>query len=159
MTEAALSTESTTTTTAAAAVELVIERVFDAPVEKVFAAWTEPDQIVRWWGPEGMTVPESEFDFRVGGKWRTTMASPDSGTHTCSGEYREIDSPNRVAFTWAWEEDGKRGHETLVTVTLKAQGDKTLMHFEHRTFESTEIRDKHEHGWSSSFHCLRDALA
>ena len=91
---------------------LVIERVFKAPPDKVFAAWTDPAILVKWFGPEGFSVPEHSLDVREGGAWRTVMVSPKGEPHTASGVYREIAPPRRLVMTWAWDqEDGKRGHE------------------------------------------------
>ncbi len=138
---------------------LVIDREFDAPVQVVFDAWADPQQLVQWWGPEGMTTPVCEMDVRVGGAWKTVMRSSEGKDHTVSGVYKEIDPPHRLAFTWAWINDGVRGHETLVTIQLTDAGGKTRMHFEQRTFEETEHRVHHNQGWTSSFRSLEKYLA
>lgn len=138
---------------------LCLRRTFDAPRERVFRAWTDPEQLVRWWGPRGFTVPEHAMDVREGGAWRTTMRSPEGRDHVVSGVYREIDPPRRLAFTWGWETDGVRGHETLVTVELHERDGGTELVLTQATFETADGRDRHEEGWSSSLDCLADALA
>jgi uncharacterized protein YndB with AHSA1/START domain len=133
---------------------LKIERRLKAKPGDVFAAWVEPEQIAQWFGPEGMTVPDHKIDARVGGSWLVTMRGPDGQDRTVSGVYREIEPPNRLAFTWAWHNDGKRGHETEVVVELKPDGGGTLLQLTQRTFETTNDRDMHNMGWSSSFNDL-----
>ena len=99
--------------------ELVITRVLDAPRRLVFKAWTEPERVVRWWGPQGFTMPSCKMDVRPGGAFRFCMRSPDGADHWLQGVYREIVEPERLVLTWAWEDaEGKPGHETQVTVSF-----------------------------------------
>lgn len=132
---------------------LRMEREFKAPPARVFAAFTDPALFARWWGPEGMACPVCEIDLRVGGKWRTCMRG-DKGEHWVSGVYREIAPPRRLAFTWAWEENGVCGHETVVELEFLPAGGNTRLVLNHRGFESADSRDKHSQGWGSSFNCL-----
>ncbi len=138
-------------------VVLRLEREFSAPPERVFAAFTDPAKLAAWWGPEGMACPVCEIDLRVGGRWRTCMKGV-YGEHWVSGVYREIAPPRRLAFTWAWEEHGARGHETLVELEFHPAGRNTRLVLNHRGFETTDSRDKHAHGWTSSFVCLAQHL-
>jgi uncharacterized protein YndB with AHSA1/START domain len=134
---------------------LRLERLIAAPPERVFALWTEPDLLVKWWGPEGFDIPAHALDVRKGGTWRTTMRSPEGKHHTVSGVYRIIDPPKRLVFTWGWDdEQGRRGHETEVTVTFHAAPGGTRLVLQQQAFESKESRDQHRHGWESSFDCL-----
>ena len=134
---------------------LRVERLIAAPPERVFDLWTEPDQLTKWWGPDGFDTPESAMDVRPGGRWRTTMRSPEGNLYTVSGVYREIDPPRRLVFTWGWDdENGKRGHETEVTVTFEAAPGGTRLVLTQQTFADTDQRNRHRHGWSSSFDCL-----
>jgi uncharacterized protein YndB with AHSA1/START domain len=138
---------------------LVIERVFSAPPAEVFAAWTDPSVLIRWWGPEGHTTPECDMDVRPGGAWRTKMVGPD-GDHIVSGTYREIAPPSRLVLTWGWQQaDGSRGHETEVAVTFKAVAGGTRMRLVQSLFVSKEQRDAHNMGWSSSLNDLERMLA
>ena len=130
-----------------------IEREFKAPPERVFAAFTDPKRFAAWWGPEGMSCPVCEIDLRVGGRWRTCMRGTQ-GEHWVSGVYREIVRPRRLAFTWAWEENGVRGHETMVEIDFLPAGRNTKLVLNHTGFETAESRDKHVHGWTSCFVCL-----
>jgi len=139
---------------------LKLERLIPGKPEAVFDAWTKPERLVEWWGPEGFTCPEHALDVRVGGAWRTVMRSPDGGNHICSGIYREIERPRRLAFTWAWDqEDGSRGHETVVTVEFSARDGGTLVCLTQATFADTQHRDNHEKGWASSFNDLERLFA
>ena len=89
---------------------LRIERLIAATPERLFELWTEPSELIKWWGPEGFTTPKHAMDVRPGGRWRTTMRSPAGTDHTVSGIYRTIDPPRRLVFTWGWDDDnGQRG--------------------------------------------------
>lgn len=138
--------------------ELKLVRRFSAKPEQVFRAFADPKRLVKWWGPKGYTVPLCEMDVRPGGRWLTTMRDPEGGDHTVSGVYREIDSPNRLVFTWAWHENGKRGHETLVEIVLKPHGSGTELTLTQGSFETAEGSRLHGQGWSSSFDCLAEYL-
>lgn len=139
--------------------ELTITRLLDAPRSLVFKVWTQPEHMVRWLGPKGFTAPSCELDLRPGGTWRACIRSPEGNDHRMQGVYREIVPPERLVFTFAWEEDGVPGHETLVTVTFAEQAGRTLFTFHQATFESVESRDSHHGGWSSCFDRLADYLA
>lgn len=133
---------------------LIIERVFKASPEKVFQAWTDPAILVKWWGPEGVTTPKCQMDVRNGGGWRTTMHMNSGEDHTVSGVYREISPPDHLVMTWGWEEDGQRGHETVIDIKFEPVPDGTKMRFVQSVFQNTEMRDRHQGGWDSSFNDL-----
>ena len=137
---------------------LRMNRTFNAPLERVFRAFADPKELVKWWGPESMSVVDHDIDVRVGGAWRTTIRSEGGDDHTMSGVYREISPPHRLAFTWAWERNGERGHETVVTIQLHEDGERTKLAFLQEIFESEEMRDSHQGGWQSSFNCLAQSL-
>lgn len=139
---------------------LTITRVFDAPRALVFRAWTDPAFAARWWGPRGFTVVECRIDTRLGGAYRTVMHSPEGTEHRQRGVCREITPPERIVFTFAWEDDeGRLGPETIVTVTLAEQDGKTRLTLHHAGFETATARDAHQDGWSSALDCLAEALA
>jgi uncharacterized protein YndB with AHSA1/START domain len=90
--------------------ELVITRVFDAPRDLVFKAWTDPRQAVQWWGPRNYPAAHLEMDVRPGGAWRGRLRSiADDRELPLGGVFREIVAPERVVFTFAWNEEGERG--------------------------------------------------
>jgi uncharacterized protein YndB with AHSA1/START domain len=140
--------------------ELVITRVLDAPRSLVFKVWTQPEHLVRWWGPKGFTAPTCELDLRPGGAWRACIRSPEGTDHWMQGVYREIVEPERLVFTFAWENDqGEPGHGTLVTVTFADEDGKTRLTFHQAVFETVESRDSHHGGWSECLDRLEDYLA
>jgi uncharacterized protein YndB with AHSA1/START domain len=146
--------------TSTAETELVITRVFDAPRALVFKAWTDADRAARWWGPQGFTTESCTMDVRVGGAWRLSMRSPEGTLHTKRGVYREIVPPERLSFTYAWEDaEGNPGHEMLVTVSLTEEDGKTRLVLHHTRFESVAARDTHRGGWTSCMERFAEYLA
>jgi uncharacterized protein YndB with AHSA1/START domain len=139
---------------------LLIERVFNAPRELVFRAWTDPDHIRKWFGPRDHPATHMTMDVRPGGRWRGCLQSTETGNDLwLGGVYREIVPPERLVFTFAWEEEGERGLETLVTITFAERDGKTHMTFRQTPFQSDNERDGHRGGWTSSFDRLDDHLA
>jgi uncharacterized protein YndB with AHSA1/START domain len=140
--------------------ELVIMRVFNAPRDLVWKAWTDPKYAVHWWGPIEYPAAHLEMDVRPGGVWRGVLRSPDDGRELShKGVFREVTPPERLAFTFSWDEAGERGLETLITIIFSDQGDKTLMTFRQIPFQSAEERDGHRYGWGSAFDRLDNHLA
>ena len=141
--------------------ELTIMRVFDAPREVVFAAWTDAKQAAQWWGPQGFTTISCEMDVRVGGAYRACMRSLEGTRHCRSGIYREIVPPARLVFSYAWQDAaGNPGHETVVTVTFAdAGGDKTRLTLHQSMFETESARDSHQAGWTSCLERFADYVA
>jgi uncharacterized protein YndB with AHSA1/START domain len=135
---------------------LEMERLIPAPPERVFEYWTEPELVAKWFGPGDFDVPNSHLDLRPGGKWRTTIRSPEGQLRTVSGVYSTIDPPRRLVFTWAWDDDnGVRGHETQVTVTLEPTPGGTRLRLVQEDFQNREVRDRHNGGWTSSLSKLQ----
>jgi len=135
---------------------LEMERLIPAPPERVFEYWTEPELVAKWFGPGDFDVPSSDLDLRPGGKWRTTIRSPEGQLRTVSGVYSTIEPPRRLVFTWAWDDDnGVRGHETQVTVTLEPTPGGTRLRLVQEDFQNREVRDLHNGGWGSSLSKLQ----
>ena len=130
--------------------ELVITRIFDAPRRLVFKAWTDPEKLARWWGPQGFETLSCRADVRPGGLYRVSMRSPQGSTHTRQGVYREVVEPERLVFTFAWEDaQGHPSHETVVMVTFDELGPKTRLTLHQAVFETVTARDAHQGGWTS----------
>jgi uncharacterized protein YndB with AHSA1/START domain len=146
-------------TNAPAQHELVITRIFDAPRALVFRAWSVPEHVVRWLGPKDFTAPSCIMDFRPGGAYRACIRSAEGKEYWMRGIYREIVEPERIMFTFSWEEEGERGRENLVTVTFSEQSGKTRMTFRQAFFESISERDSHNEGWTECFDRLAQFLA
>lgn len=101
--------------------EIVSTRVFDAPREVVFRAWSDAKHLARWWGPKGFTNTFEEFDFRVGGMWRFVMHGPNRVDYPNESVFLEVDKPERIVFQHISEPHFK------ATITFEEQGEKTLL--------------------------------
>lgn len=126
---------------------LEISRLIDAPRALVFRAWTDPVQLVRWWGPHGYHVPSCRMEVHPGGSYRICMRHTDGTEHWVWGEYREIDPPGRLVFTWRRDKEDGPDSESTVTVTLAEEGTKTRLTLHHAGFATVAARDSHNGGW------------
>jgi uncharacterized protein YndB with AHSA1/START domain len=143
-------------------IRLQIKRLIKAPRERVFQAWTDPQQIKQWFVPDGETAIQSvKAEARVGGKFRIQTQKPDGEFFTAAGTYREVSPPSRLVFTWAWEKDGSEpdfgeveAPETLVTVELLEQGQHTMLVLTHEKFAAAASRDRHIQGWTGCIDTL-----
>ena len=140
-------------------VEFRMTRAFDAPAALVFRAWTEAKHSPQWYGCGMAGLTKCDVDLTVNGGYRYTMHPSGAPVGTIFGVYREIAAPDRLVFTFAWEEAGERGLETLVTVTFAEQDGKTQMTFRQAPFQSDAERDGHQGGWNSTFDRLAEQLA
>ena len=143
-------------------VELVIERVFDAPREMVWRAWTEPEHIVQWWGPRGCTTRVEEFDFRPGGAWRYVMLTPDGSEMPQSGVFREIVARETIVTSAEFGVGADLTQEVVLTWRFEDLEEKTKLAMR-ITHPSAEIRRQHEEmgvlmGWNSNFDSLDDYI-
>jgi len=141
--------------------EIHIERIFDAPRDKVFAAYTNPDLIPEWYGPHGTTTIVDQMDVRPGGSWRFVMRDPDGSETAFRGTYREITPPERIVQTWEWE--GLPGHVSVETAAFEDLGDRTRM-VATSLFHTPEERDGMlssgmEGGMNETFDRLDQVLA
>ena len=149
----------TTTTREPASRVLEITRIFDAPRARVFAAWTRPEHIRQWLAPKDFTILSAMGDLREGGAWSECMVHPSGERFPVSGVYRKIVPDELLEFTHAWiEDDGTRGHETVITVRLTDYGKKTKMTFRQAVFATKESRDRHAGGWGQCFDKLAPYL-
>lgn len=134
----------------------VVSRLFDAPPERVFEAWTSPQSLTRWWGPKGFTLPVCELDFRVGGAYRMVMRSPEGTEHPFHGEFREIVPGARIVFTAIIE--GVGGPPIVTTVSFREDGGRTLLTVrQDRPADETAAAGQRE-GWSASLEKLGAVL-
>jgi len=136
---------------------LTLKRRFNAPPAKVFAAWTDPEKMKRWMGPEGVQGISCEIDPRTGGRYRLVMRAPNGEEHDVSGVYREVTPNEKLVFTWAWKSTPER--ESLVTVLFKPDGAGTLMTLMHEQFFDETARDHHQQGWTGSLDKLEKFVA
>ena len=134
---------------------LTITRTINAPRERVFAAWTDPEQLSQWWGVrEDYTTPFTEVDLRVGGSYRFGMQDPgQEHPYVVGGTYLEITPPEKLVFTWIWERmPGDISDwvppETLVTVEFIDRHGATEIVLTHERFPDEHMRDEHDNGWA-----------
>jgi len=126
---------------------IVREIEIRAPVTKVFAAITDPNQVTQWWGSDDTyRCTSMEQDFRVGGKWRTTGVGADGKPFAVEGEYRVIDPPRVLEYTWR-HDWGDRPDETLVRFELGEWEGGTRLRVVHSGFADAKSRDDHSQGW------------
>jgi uncharacterized protein YndB with AHSA1/START domain len=136
---------------------LSIERTYQAPAEKVFAAWTSEEVLRRWWQAErDWETTEAEVDLRVGGDVRVVMRDPEKGVdHGGGGKYTEIDPPRRLSFTWLWDGDTRR---TLIEIDFVESDGATTVRFTHSGLWDEESVRSHEYGWSNILDRLGETL-
>lgn len=137
---------------------LRIERTFQAPAERVFDAWTSEEVMRRWFhGEHAWETPHAEVDLRIGGAVRVVMRDPDKDVeHGGGGHYTEIEPPNRLAFTWTWDDDDRR---TLIELDFAEAGGATTVVLTHSALRDEESVRSHEGGWSNCLDNLEVALA
>jgi uncharacterized protein YndB with AHSA1/START domain len=135
---------------------LTLKRRLNAPPAKVFSAWTDPQKISRWFGPSEAEVVRVEADARPGGRYRIAMRTPDGEMHDVGGVYREVVPNEKLVFTWAWHSTPER--ESLVTVTIRPDGDGTSLTLTHEQFFDEPARDRHRQGWTGALDNLERAL-
>jgi uncharacterized protein YndB with AHSA1/START domain len=145
---------------AATAQAVVLRRTFKAPRSRVFDAWTKPELLREWFGPEGMTAPEVAVDLREGGKFRIVIVDSDGDRNIAAGTFTKIRRPEGLAFTWCWESnDPPDIYDTHITIDFIERGDDTEMVFKHEGFRTVESRDGHDSGWTTSFNKLANLIA
>ena len=138
---------------------LELTRVLPGPRPVVFTAFTDPWTLVRWWGPEGFAVRAVEFEPRAGGRYRLEMQPPEGDGFHVSGEFRELDPPGRLAFTFAWEPPDPDDAENLVRLLFAEAGDATAVTMTQAPFRTEDRRELHRDGWTQSFGKLERLLS
>jgi uncharacterized protein YndB with AHSA1/START domain len=138
---------------------LRLRRVLRFPRTAVYRALTEPRQLAKWWGPRGFTAPSVEFDPHIGGSYRIAMQPPDGDLFHLSGEFREVDPPTRLAYTFRWDPPDPDDRETVVTLTLHERDEGTELVLTHGGFAAESRRALHEEGWTESLVRLERVLA
>ncbi|MEX0809805.1 MAG: SRPBCC domain-containing protein [Dongiaceae bacterium] len=127
---------------------LTLKRRINAAPAQIYAAWTDPALILRWFGPDSGEVLEAETDVRVGGRYHIAFRTDDGERHDVSGVYHEVLPGEKLVFTWAWRTTPER--ESMVTVRIKPDGDGSILTLVHEQFFNEEARDNHRTGWSGA---------
>jgi uncharacterized protein YndB with AHSA1/START domain len=143
--------------------ELTITRLFNAPRDLVWNAWTAPEHIMQWWGPKGFSNASCEVDLRVGGCFHLEMCAPDGNTYPCTGIYREIKKPERIVYNSTADESHPCGAglppRSLVTITFAEHDNQTTLTL-HTQFETVARKEAaNQSGFSSSWNEALDRLA
>ena len=138
---------------------LTLTRRFRARPEKVWSAWTEPEKLIGWFctAKAKPGTFHAELELRVGGRYRISFDSESGEYNEVGGVYREVVPHERLVFSWAWHSTPER--ESLVTVSIRPDGDGALMVFTHEQFFDEQARDGHAKGWSELFAQLEKLLA
>jgi uncharacterized protein YndB with AHSA1/START domain len=127
---------------------LVVRRTIKARAERVFDAWTRPEQLVKWWGPRPITCIEAEVDLRVGGAYRIANLLPDGSVLWISGQFEVVEAPRRLVYTWRTEQKNEP-ERSRVTVRFEPQANSTATEVIvlHERIDTEATRSEHERGW------------
>jgi uncharacterized protein YndB with AHSA1/START domain len=138
---------------------LHLEKVLRAPRERVFAACVEPEKLAEWWGPKDFTVANAEICVREGGRYRLTMQPPDGQAFHLTGEFREVEPPRRLVYTFEYEEPDPDDQETVVTLSFVDDGEGTRLVLDQGPFATKARHALHETGWTETLERLARFLA
>jgi uncharacterized protein YndB with AHSA1/START domain len=137
---------------------LELERIVPAAPAVVFVAFTDPEELAAWWGPAEFTVPSLDFDPRVGDRYRIQMQPPNGDPFYLAGEFREVDPPSRLAFTFTWEDPDPDDVETLAELTFRDLGGRTQVALTQGPFKTAARLELHRDGWTDTFDKLEQLL-
>ena len=138
---------------------LTIERSFSAAAAVVFTAFSDAREVAKWWGPEGFRIPEIEFEPIVGGHYRIAMQPPGGDPFHLDGEFRAVDAPHRLAYTFVWDPPDPDDVETLVDLSFRDLGESTSVKLTQGEFKTEARLDLHRDGWTESFNKLDQVLS
>jgi uncharacterized protein YndB with AHSA1/START domain len=141
------------------ALTLKLKRVLPAAPPAVFRLFADPDELAKWWGPAGFSVPSLDFNPAVGSSYRIEMQPPEGDPFHLTGEFREVAPPTRLSFTFVWEPPNPDDVETLVELSFRENGDSTEVDFRQGMFKTKERRELHRNGWGDSFDKLEALIA
>lgn len=141
------------------ALALHMKRVLTAAPAVVFRACTESLELAKWWGPRDFTTPSIEIDIRVGGRYRFAMQPPDGDLFHLTGEFREVDPPSRLAYTFVWEPPDPDDQETIVMLSFRDAEGLTEVDLTQGVFATEARRAVHEQGWTDSFERLCEVVS
>jgi uncharacterized protein YndB with AHSA1/START domain len=133
---------------------VTLKRHINGSPEQVFAAWTDPKKIVRWFGPQPTLTEtvKAELDVREGGKFWVSFNTDDGDFHKVGGTYREVFPYERLQFSWAWHSTPER--ESLVTVTIRPDGAGSMLTLLHEQLFDQAAADGHTRGWTGTLEKL-----
>jgi len=135
-----------------------LEKIIAAPPESVFAAFVDGEQLRRWWGPTGFTVPRLQFDPVEGTDYRIVMQPVDGDVFHIRGTFRAVEAPRRLIFTFIYEEPDPDDQETLVTLTFEPAGLGTRVILDQGSFKTVARLELHRDGWTDTLERLERSL-
>ena len=138
---------------------LALGRRLPAPPSSVWAAFTGPDRLARWWGPRGFSIPSLHFEPRVGEGYRIEMQPPEGDAFHLAGEFRAVDPPRRLSFTFRWEEPDPDDVENVAELVFRDAGESTELALAQGPFRTEARRALHHDGWSDSLDKLEALLS
>jgi len=138
---------------------LELARVLPAAPRVVFRVFTDPSELARWWGPDGFTTPSVDFEPRVGATYRIEMVPPEGDPFHLTGEFRDVEPPARLAFTFVWENPDPDDVETLAALSFRDLGESTDVELTQGTFKTEARRALHRDGWTDSFNKLATLIS
>lgn len=145
-------------TTQAGETALEVRRSYKASPATIFKAWTDPEQLKSWMAPADGFKTVAQADAQVGGRYRFEMTDPAGAVHVAVGEYRELDPPKRLVFTWSWE-DNDLANGSVVTIELEAVDGGCELLLRHELLANEASRDHHTEGWNGCLGRLEALLA
>ncbi|HET9737508.1 MAG TPA: SRPBCC domain-containing protein [Solirubrobacteraceae bacterium] len=140
------------------ALTLEIKRIVPAAPPVVFGAFSTPEELAQWWGPHGFTAPSLDFNPSVGDRYRIEMQPPDGDPFYLTGEFREVDPPGRLAYTFSWEDPDPDDRETLVELSFRDLGESTEVVITQGPFNTAARRELHRNGWTDSLDKLEQSI-
>ena len=138
---------------------LELKRVVPVARSVVFGAFSAADELAKWWGPKGFTVPSLDFKPRVGGGYRIEMQPPEGDPFYLIGEFRGVDPPARLAFTFVYEDPDPEDVETLAELSFRDLATSTEIVFTQGPFKTEARRELHRNGWTDSFDRLEQFIS
>lgn len=138
---------------------LHLERVLPVPPASAFRAHTEPSQLAQWWGPKDYLIPSIDLDLHPGGAYRIAMQPPGQEIFYLSGEFREVTAPERLVYTFVWEDPAPGDTPNVVTITYEGTEDSTTMTVEQRPFATADRLAVHTAGWTDGLAKLSALLS
>lgn len=126
-------------------VALIVRRTIRTSAARAFAAWTRPEHLRKWWGPQSVECTCAEVDLRIGGSYRIANQFPDGNVVWISGEFEQIEPPHKLVYTWSLG----ASHQGLerVTVKFEPRGEATEVIVIHERIADPATRSGHEQGW------------
>ena len=137
---------------------LEMKHVLPASRQKVFTAFTDPNELARWWGPEGFSTPSLDFAPRVGGRYWLEMQPPEGEPFHLTGQFRQVAPPSQLSYTFVWEPPDPDDIDTIVRLSFRDLGGSTEVALSQGPFKTVARHSLHRDGWTESFDKLERLL-